>query len=106
MQDIVVYSLKQTMESVLESLVSKYESYFTHNRNMNEEKTNVDFINKRHLIIFNLFSKIFHYETITGWPQTFGGHFPGFSRFFQVEKCHFPGFFSASIGRFPGFPGF
>ena len=64
MQDIVVYSLKQTMESVLESLVSKYESYFTHNRNMNEEKTNVDFINKRHLIIFNLFSKIFHYETI------------------------------------------
>ena len=43
MQDIVVYSVKQTMESVLESLVSKYESYFTHNRNMDEENISVEF---------------------------------------------------------------
>ena len=49
MQDIVVYFVKQTMESVLESLVSKYESYFTHNRNMDEKNINVDFINMRHL---------------------------------------------------------
>ena len=50
MQDIVVYFVKQTMESGLESLVSKYESYFIHNRNMDEENINVDFINKTYLV--------------------------------------------------------
>ena len=43
MQAITVYSVKQTVESVLESLVSKYENHFTHNRNMDEEHINEEF---------------------------------------------------------------
>ena len=43
MQAIAVYSVKQTVESVLESLVSKYENHFTHNRNMDEGNVNEEF---------------------------------------------------------------
>ena len=43
MQAITVYCVKQSVESVLESLVSKYENHFTHNRNMDENNINEEF---------------------------------------------------------------
>ena len=43
MQAIAVSSVKQSCESVLESMVSKYENYFSFNRNMSEDKVNDEF---------------------------------------------------------------
>ena len=43
MQAITVYCVKQSVESVLESLVSKYENHFNQNRNMDEENINEEF---------------------------------------------------------------
>ena len=40
---IAVYCVKQTVESVLESLVSKYENHFPYNRNLDEESINEEF---------------------------------------------------------------
>ena len=43
MQDISVYCVKQSVESVLESLVSRYENHFNQNRNLDEDHMNEEF---------------------------------------------------------------
>ena len=43
MQAMAVSSVKQSCESVLESMVSKYENHFSFNRNMSEDKVNDEF---------------------------------------------------------------
>ena len=43
MQAMAVSSVKQSCESVLESMVSKYKNHFCFNRNMSEDKVNNEF---------------------------------------------------------------
>ena len=43
MQAIAVYCVKQSVESVLESLVSRYENHFNQNRNLDEDHMNEEF---------------------------------------------------------------
>ena len=43
MQAMAVLSVKQSCESVLESMVSKYENHFSYNRNMAEDRINYEF---------------------------------------------------------------
>ena len=104
MQAIAVCCVKQSCESVLESLVSQYENHFNSNRNMGEDNVNEEFFisvngpNLAHCnsVIEEAMDKYwkrkdwhFYRTSQTDYLKDFDGDSKVLNRFFN-EKSKFP----------------